>query len=129
MPINRRILSGRQDKAVAKEYKFKKQQVTWHRMHHLPWRSKLAKKPVTCEEQLEFLKYELARLQAWAEAGESVAEALRVVVARRNVLELEMRVQHKLEGTHQRRFGAKPIDPEDFKVTFEGGRPKGVTKQ
>src|ERR1700691_4662982 len=97
--INRRLLLGEQAQIVAAEYGFNAQTLRYHRRKHLPWR-KEGIKAVTADEKMAELEYQLGRLRALAEAGEKVDQALRVLVAQRNLLELQMRKQGFLGATH-----------------------------
>jgi hypothetical protein len=122
--INRRLLMGGRTKAIAAEFGIRLQSLSWHKKRHLPWRSRFAKEPVTVEEQLAFLKLELRRLQILAECGEPIGGAIRAITARRQVLELEARLDHKLGATHRKLFPAEHDLKEDFEVVFTGGSPR-----
>lgn len=125
--INKRLLLGEQARRVAVEYGIKPYALRYHRRWHIPWRHANAKKPETCEEKMGELEYQLGRLRALAEAGEKVDQALRVLVAQRNLLELQMRAEHLLGATHMKLFPAKTDLDEDMTVVFENGRPRTVT--
>jgi hypothetical protein len=124
--INKRLLLGRQITTTAKEFGFNAQTMRYHRQKHLPWQRKDTPKPETTEAKLRQLEYEFARLRALAECGERVGEALRVLVAQRNLLELMLRREGQLDATH-RALVPQPADGE-FEVIFEGGRPRTVKK-
>ena len=89
-------MTGRQIVETAREFGINRGTLYAHMRNHLPWRSARTKKPETTEEKLADLEFQLARLRALAEAGERVGEALRVVAQQRNLLELEMRAEHRL---------------------------------
>jgi transposase-like protein len=124
--VNVRLLRGARVKDTAREFGLSYQMVRHHRRYCLPWRSVRTPKPVTCEEQLEALKYELARLQVLGEAGESISGALAAVRERRAVLELEMRVGGKLDATHKKLLLNSKAPEGDYEVIFVNGQPKTV---
>jgi hypothetical protein len=124
--VNRRLLLGEQAQIVAAEYGFNAQTLRYHRRRHLPWR-KEGSKAVTADEKMVDLEYQLGRLRALAESGERVDQAVRVLVAQRNLLELQMRKQGYLGATHMKLFPAKTDLDEDMEVIFENGRPRTVT--
>lgn len=125
--INRMILGSNQPpKAIATLFKFAVWQVKDHRRKHLPWRNPKRPPAVTVDEQLTDLKLELRRLQVLAECGEHVAEALSVVRERRQMLELEMRAQGRLDATHRKLLlKDRPLEG-NYKVEFVNGKPRTV---
>lgn len=124
--INRRVLTGRQIKETAKEFKINRGTLYSHMRNHLPWRSSRAKPGVTIAEKLADLEFELRRLQILGECGEKIGPAIQAVTARRNLLELEARMAGKLDATHQKLLrGSQPIEG-DYEVVFENGRPRTV---
>ena len=124
--VNRKLLMGGRARELAVEFGFRVQSLRWHKRHHLPWRSRQAKKPETIAEQLEDLKLELRRLQVLAECGASgIGPAIHAVTARRHLLELEARLDHKLGATHFKLF-PKAEATGDFEVVFENGKPRTV---
>jgi hypothetical protein len=124
--INRRLVMGGGIMATAREFGVSHWSVKTHRKKHLPWRNRLTKQPVTTDEKMEHLEYQFARLRVLASAGEKVGEELRVLVAQRNLLELQMRAEHRLGATHKRLF--PPEMPEgEYEVEFVGGKPRGKT--
>jgi hypothetical protein len=124
--INRRLLCGGRIKKTAMEFGFSPGQVQWHKRHHLPFRNSFGPKAATAQEKLEELEYELARLQVLAECGESVGGALRVIVAKRSLLELQLRKEGFLDATHRKLMMASRAPAGEFEVQFVGGRPKAV---
>jgi len=124
--IDRQLLTHKQVKLVAKQFG-----VTWpalgrHRRLHLPWWNLRRGRPKTIREQLEYLKYELSRLQRLAECGEDIGRAIGAVTAKRQVLELEARLEGKLDATH-RKLAFSNRQPEgEFEVVFQGGKAKTV---
>ena len=124
--LNRWLLTGRQVSAVAKEFGFNVQAIRWHRRNHLPYRSRWEKKPVTVSEQLEELKYQLDRLRVLAETGEPIGVAIQAVTAKRMVLELEARLEGKLDATHKKLALASRVPEGNFRVEFTNGKAKTV---
>jgi len=83
---------------------------------------------VTVAEQLEDLKFELYRLQILGECGELESGAIAAVNARRSLLELEARLEGKLDATHRKLLSATA--PEgDYEVVFTNGRPRTVATE
>jgi hypothetical protein len=124
--VNRWILSGRQEKETAAQFGFDKQTIGYHKRHHLPFRSRRVKKAETVDEKFAELEFELSRLRVLALSGEKVGEALRVVIAQRNLLELEMRKEGGLDATHKKLILNAHPPAGDVEVTFQGGRVKAV---
>jgi hypothetical protein len=125
--INRRLLLGEQAQIVAADFGIKAQTLRYHRRWHLPWR-KEGKKAVTADEKMAELEYQLGRLRALAEAGERVDQPLRVMVAQRNLLELQMRKEHLLGATHRKLFPQREDLQEEYEVVFSGGSPRTMPK-
>lgn len=121
--LNKRILKGGSIRAVSQEFGVSIPSVRNHRKFHLPWRSRLEQRGTTIEEQLEDLKFELQRLQFLAMSGEKIGGAIQAIVARRNVLELEARMQHKLGAVHSKLFPATPPQGE-YEIEFISGKPR-----
>jgi hypothetical protein len=124
--INRGLLLNRRTKDLAVEFGYSAQTLRWHREHHLPWKKRGTPAPVTTEEKLKDLEYQFLRLQALGECGERIDQALKPLVALRALLELQLRREGRLDGTH-RPLVPDPVEGE-FEVVFEGGRPKTLRK-
>jgi hypothetical protein len=124
--INVLLLTGAQIPAVAKQFGFGYQVVSSHQRKHLPWRSRKTPKPRTVEEKLEQLEYEFARLRVLAESGEKIGEALRVLVAQRNLLELLLRKEGGLDAHHKKLILNSQQPTGDYEVTFENGKMRTV---
>ena len=124
--INVRILTGRQIVETATEFGINRGNLYSHMRKHIPWRSDRAKKPETVEEKLTQLEYEFARLRVLAESGEKVGEALRVLVAQRNLLELLLRKAGQLDSHHKKLILNAQQPAGDYRVEFVNGRPRTV---
>jgi hypothetical protein len=124
--IDRWVLVGRQIEETAEKFKISRSALYWHLRRHLPWKSRKAKPGVTPKEKLADLDFELRRLQALAECGERISGALRAVTARRNLLELEIRMNGGLDPIHKKLLLATKPPEGDFKVEFIDGRPRTV---
>lgn len=123
--INRHLLTQGQVAKVAREYKLCQGTVWNHFKKHLPWRRQRRAEAVTVREQLEDLKFELRRLQILGECGESVGGAIAALNARRQVIELEARLEGKLDAHHKKLILNRPPE-SDFEVTFENGKMRTV---
>jgi hypothetical protein len=123
--INRWLLTGRKGPDVAKEFGINVQILRWHRRKHLPYWNPRRPKPVTVGEELAQLKYELSRL-AMPQSGEPIGAAISAVTAKRQVLELEARLEGKLDA-HHRKLILNSREPEgSYRVKFENGRARTV---
>jgi hypothetical protein len=127
--INRLLLTRGQVKAVALEFGLNRGTVFNHLRKHLPWRSRRHPKPATIAEKLEQLEFELRRLQVLAESGESIGAAIQALNARRAVVELEARLEGRLDATHRKLMMAARPPEGNLEVIFENGKPKTVAKQ
>lgn len=123
--INRRVLTGRRIKETAREFGINRGTLYSHMRNHLPWRSRRVKAAATAEEMLEELDFELRRLQVLGECGEKIGPAIQALVARRNLLELRMRSEGRLDSTHRKLIGARPLEG-NYEVQFVNGRPRTV---
>jgi hypothetical protein len=121
--INRRLLAGERSAKLGPEFGIKRSTLAYHRRHHLPWRNRSAKKPVTVQEKMEFLEYRHERLLARAACGEKIGEELRVLQAQRSLLELQMRSQHLVES-HRPVLVNKEVIADGYEISFVDGRPK-----
>ena len=125
--INTDLLMHRRRREISKEYEVGREMLANHARHHIPWRNPREKKPVTPAEKLVGLAFELERLQMLAECDPrfDATESIKVITARRSLLELEMRASGMLE-THQKQFNLarQPIGPHE--VIFENGRARTV---
>jgi hypothetical protein len=128
--INRWLLTGRQMSVTAKEFGFNALTMAYHRRKHLPYRNSRLPKPVTVQEHLAQIQYELQRLTILGECGERGVHAACIALReRRYVLELQARMGGHLDGTHKKRF-LEPREVEgEYEVVFEGGRPRTVAKK
>jgi hypothetical protein len=124
--INIRILTGRQIVETATEFGINRGNLYSHMRKHIPWRSDRAKKPETVEEKLVELEYEFARLRVLAESGVKVGEALRVLIAQRNLFELLLRKEGGLDAHHKKLILNAHPPAGDVEVTFQRGRVKAV---
>ena len=125
--VNKLLLNGVPMTRVAKVCGISVQAVKNHRTRHLPWRPERRPKPVTVTEKFSELEYQLERLRFLAEAGESVGGALRVLFAQKSLLELEMRVEGRLDPMNKKKMLATaPL--EDIEIVFENGRPRSIEK-
>jgi hypothetical protein len=124
--INRWLLLGRTEKEAAAEFGFKPGILAWHKRKHLPWRSRRRVKVVTIQEQLEEMKFELTRLQVLGQCGESIGGAIQALRERRAVVELEARLEGRLDATHRKLMLAARPPEGDYEVIFENGRPRTV---
>jgi hypothetical protein len=124
--INRLLLTRGHVSAVAREYKLCRGSVWNHFKAHLPWRLQRRPKSVTVREQLEDLKFELLRLQVLGECGESVGGAIAALNARRQVIELEARLEGKLDAHHKKLILNSQQPAGDYRVEFVNGRPRTV---
>src|SRR5271156_4945911 len=126
--INWRILTGRQIVETAKEFGINRGNLYSHMRNHLPWRTSRRKPaPETIEEKFAELEFELSRLRALALCGEKVGEALRVVTAQRNLLELEMRKGGLLDASHKKLILNAAAPTGDVEVVYENGRARSRT--
>jgi hypothetical protein len=124
--INRLLLTRGQVRAVAVEFGLNRGTVFNHLRKHLPWRSRRRPKAVTIAEQLEELKFELHRLQILGECGEPIGGAIQALNARRAVVELQARLEGRLDATHRKlMLAARPLEG-DYRVEFVGGKPRTV---
>ncbi len=126
--INRLILTGVPVTKVAKAAGICRPTLWNHRTKHLPWRPAGGPKPVTVQEQLEDLKFELHRLQILGECGEPVSGAIQALNARRMVVELQARMEGRLDATHRKLMLASRPPEGDVEVVFENGRARTVEK-
>lgn len=125
--INRLLLTGTPVARVAKAASMCRGTVWHHFQKHLPWRPQRRPKPVTIQEQIEDLKFELHRLQILGECGEAVGGAVTALRERRQVLELEARLEGKLDATHRKLLTASAA-PGEFEVVFVDGRARTIEK-
>jgi hypothetical protein len=125
--IDKTILGGRASiTALSVKYDLPVWVLKEHRKRHLPWRNPKAKPPETVTEKLADLGLELKRLQVLAECGEHVAEALSVVRERRQMLELEARMEGRLDATHRKLLlKDRPVEG-NYRVEFVNGKPRTV---
>ena len=119
--INRLLLTRGHVSAVARDFKLCRGSVWNHFKKHLPWRLSRRPKSVTVREQLEDLKFELYRLQVLGECGESVGGAIAALNARRQVIELEARLEGRLDATHKKLMLASRPPEGEFEVVFKTG--------
>ncbi|SRR5216683_3962145 len=125
--INRLLLTGTPVSRVAKAAAMCRGTVWHHFQKHLPWRPQRRPKAVTVAEKLADLEFDLARLQILGECGEPVSGAIAAVNARRALLELEARLEGKLDSTHRKLLTASAA-PGDFEVVFVDGRARTIEK-
>jgi len=121
--INKRLLMGQSSTVLGPEYGIKVPTMRYHRRRHLPWRHRLAKRPKTIKEKMDYLEYRHECLLVLAHCGEKISEPLRVLQAERILLELEMRSAHLLES-HRPIIPSKDTIEQGFEISFEDGRPK-----
>src|ERR1700722_17252382 len=100
--INLTLLTRGNVSKLAREYGLCRGSVWNHYKKHLPWRRNRRAKSETVREQLEDLKFELHRLQILGECGMAVGPAVTALNARRQVLELEARLEGKLDAHHKK---------------------------
>lgn len=127
--INLDLLMHRQRKLIAKQFKVSVFSLSTHARKHIPFRPPRLGKPVTPQEKLESLQFELQRLQLLAECDIrfNANEALKVFAARRTLLELELRAAGFLDATHQKLLHqAKQPLMGEHRVIFENGRARTV---
>jgi hypothetical protein len=124
--INVWLLTGMPMARVAKACGLPVATVKNHKMLHIPYRPERRPKPITIAEQMDEIKFQLARLRCLAEAGENVTQPLKVLYAQRGMLELEMRAEGRLDPTNKKAMLAAPAMDSDLRVTFVNGRPKTV---
>jgi hypothetical protein len=124
--INRLLFTRGQITAVARAYDLNRGTVFNHLRKHLPWRSRRRPRPVSVQEQLEDLKYELHRLQVLGECGESISGAIQALRERRAVVELQARLEGRLDATHRKLLLAARPPEGDFRVEFVNGRARTV---
>jgi hypothetical protein len=124
--INTDILMRRRRKEICELYSIGRECLAGHARKHLPYRDPRKKRPVTTQEKLDLLIYELERLQVLAESDPrfDATEAIKVIAARRSLLELEMRAQGMM-NTHKPVTFGSPMEG-DHKVVFENGRARTV---
>jgi len=124
--INTDLLNHRRRKEICELYNLSAERLGVHARKHIPYRDPRAKKPVTTQEKLDLLSYELERLQVLAESDPrfNATESIKVIAARRSVLELEMRAQGMMDTHKPVKFG-KPMEGE-HKVIFENGRARTI---
>jgi len=124
--INVWVLTGRQIVETANEFGINRGNLYAHMRKHIPWKSDRAKKPETVEEKLVDLEYQFARLRILAESGQRVGEALKVLVAQRNLFELLLRKEGQLDASHRKLIlNQRPMEG-DYRVEFVNGRPRTV---
>lgn len=126
--INRLLLTGVSLKKVAEKLGINRATLTHHRQKHLPYKPERRPKPRNVREELEELKYELARLAVLGECGESVSQAVIALREKRQLLELQMRSEGELDATHRKLMLANRPAGGNFEVVFEGGRARTIEK-
>jgi hypothetical protein len=124
--INTDLLMHRRRKEICDLYSLNRERLGQHARKHIPYRDPRAKKPVTTQEKLAAITYELERLQVLAESDPrfNATESLKVITARRAMLELEMRAQGMMNTHKPVKFGS-PMEGE-HKVVFENGRARTI---
>jgi hypothetical protein len=123
--INTDLLTHRRRKEICDLYSVNRECLGQHARKHIPWRDPRAKKAVTLPEKMADLEYELERLQVLAECDIrfDATESIKVITARRSLLELQMRAGGMLD-THKPVKFAQPLG--EHKVVFENGRARTV---
>jgi hypothetical protein len=113
---------------TAKEFGINRGNLYSHIRNHIPFRAR-RKRPETTEEKFEELEHELSRLRVLALCGEKVGEALRVVVAQRALLELQIRKEGGLDAHHKKLILNSRPPEGDYRVEFVNGKARTVAEE
>lgn len=118
--VNVAILRGISINAIAEKTKLPVFSLRKHQHKHLPFRRQDAPEPVTIKERLELCRFQLKRLAILAESGETVTQAIATVRAEMSLIELEGRLEGKIQGPHKAMLAAAPTG--EVEISFAGGR-------